>query len=989
MATSAKRKPQNPYIAGRALNSQRGFFGREDVFQLIEQVLASPDDNAIVLFGQRRIGKTSILFQLRSRLPRLGYVPIYFDLMHKAEKPLGSVLHELTDRITSELLLPEPLKASDFDDQGVFFRERFLPIVHEALGDEKRLVLLFDEFDVLDAAIEGKLSPPMAAKAFFPYLSQLMEEERDLKFVFVIGRKAEELSTDALAIFKTARYQRVSVLERKDAVPLITQTEKSDTLHFTPEAIDHICALTNGHPFLTQLLCHILFNQAWAANPHAVPIVTVQEVENAIPHALEQGTSQLEWIWNGLPPAEKVVMAAIAKVGERVASKEDLLKILQQHGIRILIRELELAPETLVKWELMGEVDGGYYFFIEMIRRWVAKTKQLPKVKEELDRIDPLADLHFLIGERHYLASQHSDAADELRRAINLNPDHVKARVLLGEVLREQGKLHQAVEVLEEAFHRDEDQTRFRLLQALLGYGQELETQNDLDGALVVYERVLGILPEEQVAEERRRAIWKHRGDVLLTAGEVDAALEAYKQAKDDESVSKILERIRTEEKLARLYEQGLAALNRDKWAEAEEILKEVVYIQPDYQDAVELLARAHQARYAGKKSSRVKVELKEAEAVQVPLKQLVLMKWPLAVLAALACLGIMFITIAIASYNAWAWWVVVILGFFIFGLWANIWETIRQKDLRWPGSLDEFLSADYDGEGQVALIGNDGIARVWDLTEAREVGSDSGHKRAKSVCLLSRKSSVVLADGYLWDITTGDKTKLLSEARKTWDSMAAKLLSEARKTWDSMAVNLDNTVLAVSLGESASIQLLEVTSRKQVGELDGHKSQTMVFSPNGQLLASSESLPRGDDVHIWNVASRQLLHELIGNGGRVLSLAFDSRGQMLAMGSRNGVIRIWDAASPDTIRVLATSVVRQDMTVLDFSPDDLLLLSGGTDQVIQIWDVYSWKCIGKQEADSAVLKAKFTIDGKQIVVICKNGIIHRWKVLTEYPIAK
>ena len=68
--------PRNPYIAGKALGDPRGFFGREDVFRLVETVLSSPDQNSVVLFGQRRIGKTSILLNLRSRLSSASFVPV-------------------------------------------------------------------------------------------------------------------------------------------------------------------------------------------------------------------------------------------------------------------------------------------------------------------------------------------------------------------------------------------------------------------------------------------------------------------------------------------------------------------------------------------------------------------------------------------------------------------------------------------------------------------------------------------------------------------------------------------------------------------------------------------------------------------------------------------------------------------------------------------------------------------------------------------------
>ena len=53
MATT--QQPLNPYIAGRAVGGERGFFGRQDILREVERTLTSPDQNALVLFGQRQI----------------------------------------------------------------------------------------------------------------------------------------------------------------------------------------------------------------------------------------------------------------------------------------------------------------------------------------------------------------------------------------------------------------------------------------------------------------------------------------------------------------------------------------------------------------------------------------------------------------------------------------------------------------------------------------------------------------------------------------------------------------------------------------------------------------------------------------------------------------------------------------------------------------------------------------------------------------------
>jgi AAA+ ATPase superfamily predicted ATPase len=60
----------NPYIAGAPVVEPSMFFGRDDVFQWIERNLGGKYVNHIlVIHGQRRVGKTSVLKQIPNHLP--------------------------------------------------------------------------------------------------------------------------------------------------------------------------------------------------------------------------------------------------------------------------------------------------------------------------------------------------------------------------------------------------------------------------------------------------------------------------------------------------------------------------------------------------------------------------------------------------------------------------------------------------------------------------------------------------------------------------------------------------------------------------------------------------------------------------------------------------------------------------------------------------------------------------------------------------------
>jgi hypothetical protein len=100
--------PVNPYVAGNPVGDSPAFIGRADVLREVLRVLRRSQDNAIVLYGQRRIGKTSILQHLAAWLPREGpYCPVYFDLQDKADWPLDRVLQALARNIAHALGQPD------------------------------------------------------------------------------------------------------------------------------------------------------------------------------------------------------------------------------------------------------------------------------------------------------------------------------------------------------------------------------------------------------------------------------------------------------------------------------------------------------------------------------------------------------------------------------------------------------------------------------------------------------------------------------------------------------------------------------------------------------------------------------------------------------------------------------------------------------------------------------------------------------------------
>jgi branched-chain amino acid transport system substrate-binding protein len=456
--------PINPYIAGNPVGNTNAFVGRADILRDVVRVLRRPQDNAIVLYGQRRIGKTSVLQHLKAQLPTQGkYCPIYFDLQDKATLTLGQVVSGLAQEIAYALKQTKPdlgdqpeitfqetwllnvlqnLPKDLGDQPEITFRETWLPNVLQNLPKDTALVLLFDEFDVLAAP-----QAEQAGAAFFPYLRQLLSSDSQrLNFIFVIGRNVADLTNIALSLFKGIDTKRVSLLKQEDTEKLVRLSEDNSSLNWPTEAVEYVWQRTNGHAFFTQQLCSHVWEQAYDEAPETIPTATPENIENVIFDALESSRNTLEWLWDGLPPAERVVASALAEAGPKPITESELEKLLHESGVRVVIRELQNAPRLLQDWDLLEPADGGYRFRVELLRLWIEDNKPLKRVQEELERINPAADSLYNAGLSLYRNGMLDGTLAPLRQAVSLNPNHVGANQLLADILLAQ---RQAGEVCE------------------------------------------------------------------------------------------------------------------------------------------------------------------------------------------------------------------------------------------------------------------------------------------------------------------------------------------------------------------------------------------------------------------------------------------------------------------------------------------------------------------------------------------------------------
>jgi tetratricopeptide (TPR) repeat protein len=147
------RRRFNPVVAGPPVRDPELFVGRG---RLLGRVLATVPNNSLLLLGERRIGKTSVLHQLRVRLPKLDhprfcFVPVPIDLQGVPEEDFFATVAEAVGEAIGDQQM-SAARAADGYDSRELTRDlrRVLPTIECADDKRAKLVLLLDEIDELN-----------------------------------------------------------------------------------------------------------------------------------------------------------------------------------------------------------------------------------------------------------------------------------------------------------------------------------------------------------------------------------------------------------------------------------------------------------------------------------------------------------------------------------------------------------------------------------------------------------------------------------------------------------------------------------------------------------------------------------------------------------------------------------------------------------------------------------------------------------------------
>jgi (p)ppGpp synthase/HD superfamily hydrolase len=369
----------NPYDISRP-PAPHMFFGRSTEIERMRRELCDTEQGrALLLYGPRRSGKTSICANFLERQVRPPYWGVFFSLFSFVERSEEFILEKIAEAVGEQFYRQLHRSApswADFHDSGPQVRLRhFLEYCLDQVP-QSRLILILDEFGAAFASSDRHI----LQQSFFTFWKDLLRALPQLSLVFILPTSAHnQLASENFAnVFSYAGTLPLEFLDAASARQLLIDPLCEQNVQIFSTTALLAMRQTGGNPYYMTLIGRELIN--YLNRETNQQLITDRDLRVIIDQLIRPGTHQY-YDYVRLELQDEVEFRIIQGLVEITARTGE-----SKVQLKKLANWLEISPSNArpsldrlydgLILNMIGPPANPYYSFkIEMIRKWLARNR--------------------------------------------------------------------------------------------------------------------------------------------------------------------------------------------------------------------------------------------------------------------------------------------------------------------------------------------------------------------------------------------------------------------------------------------------------------------------------------------------------------------------------------------------------------------------------------------------------------------------------------
>lgn len=373
---------KNPFQYGGIVNED-SFCNRKREIQELKRAIENSEK--LFVYSERRLGKTSLIHAVTKHLPKDQYLYTYIDLWPTDGESsfITTVAKAITESISTN--------ADKLLDNAKTFFSSLKPQI--TVGDDGKPAITFGIFRSNQSALELSevLSAPFKIAnqgkkkvlIIFDEFQRILEYDNDVverqlrsiiqthgnvSYIFLGSKKhliRKMFMDSSHPLYRSAGHYPLSPIIEEEWIPFIKERFLKAGKVISEDEIHLICQLTEGHPFYTQHLCHVIWELC-----EVKAKVTKAIIDSATNILLDRENYAYTSLWDSLTKNQRRFLYGLAQ--EEGNIKPYAFDFMVPYGLGS-VSSVQRLIKRLLERDIVDRNNGAFIITDRFFRLWIRK----------------------------------------------------------------------------------------------------------------------------------------------------------------------------------------------------------------------------------------------------------------------------------------------------------------------------------------------------------------------------------------------------------------------------------------------------------------------------------------------------------------------------------------------------------------------------------------------------------------------------------------